>query len=114
MTASFREALAERVLVLDGAMGTQIHAAELDLERDYLGLENCVEVVNRTRPEVIQAIHEAYLEVGCDVVETNTFGCNPLVLGEFGIGWARGRSWSRSGTRRTARSRPRTASRRAD
>jgi 5-methyltetrahydrofolate--homocysteine methyltransferase len=85
MTASFREALAERVLVLDGAMGTQIHAADLDLERDYLGLENCVEVVNRTRPEVIQAIHEAYLEAGCDVVETNTFGCNPLVLGEFGI-----------------------------
>lgn len=85
MSESFREALAERVLVLDGAMGTQIHAADLDLERDYLGLENCVEVINRTRPEVIQAIHEAYLEVGCDAVETNTFGCNPLVLGEFGI-----------------------------
>jgi 5-methyltetrahydrofolate--homocysteine methyltransferase len=85
MTVSFREALAERVLVLDGAMGTQIHAADLEVERDYLGHENCVEVVNRTRPEVIQAIHEGYLEVGCDAVETNTFGCNPLVLGEFGI-----------------------------
>jgi 5-methyltetrahydrofolate--homocysteine methyltransferase len=85
MTASFREALAERVLVLDGAMGTQIHGADLELERDYLGHENCVEVINRTRPEVIQAIHEGYLEVGCDAVETNTFGCNPLVLGEFGI-----------------------------
>ncbi|MFN0006436.1 MAG: methionine synthase [Planctomycetota bacterium] len=85
MSASFREALAERVLVLDGAMGTQIHAADLELERDYLGLENCVEIINRTRPEVIEAIHEGYLEVGCDAVETNTFGCNPLVLGEFGI-----------------------------
>jgi len=85
MTQTFREALAERVLVLDGAMGTQIHGADLELERDYLGLENCVEVINRTRPEVIQAIHEGYLEAGCDAVETNTFGCNPLVLGEFGI-----------------------------
>ena len=83
--ASLREALAERVLVLDGAMGTQIHAADLDVERDYLGHENCVEIINETRPEVIQRIHEGYLEVGCDVVETNTFGCNPLVLGEFGI-----------------------------
>ena len=85
MSASFREALAERVLVLDGAMGTQIHSADLDLERDYLGHENCVEIINQTRPEVIQKIHEGYLEVGCDLVETNTFGCNPLVLGEFGI-----------------------------
>jgi 5-methyltetrahydrofolate--homocysteine methyltransferase len=67
-------------------MGTQIHAADLEVERDYLGHENCVEVINETRPEVIQRIHEGYLEVGCDVVETNTFGCNPLVLGEFGIG----------------------------
>ena len=86
MSASLREAMAERVLVLDGAMGTQIHAADLDLVRDYLGHENCVEVINQTRPEVIQRIHEGYLEVGCDIVETNTFGCNPLVLGEFGIG----------------------------
>jgi len=85
MSLSFRDALAERVLVLDGAMGTQIHAADLDLERDYLGKENCVELINATRPDVIQRIHETYLEVGCDVVETNTFGCNPLVLSEFGI-----------------------------
>jgi 5-methyltetrahydrofolate--homocysteine methyltransferase len=85
MSASFRDALAERVLVLDGAMGTQIHAADLEIERDYLGHENCVEIINQTRPEVIQGIHEGYLAVGCDIVETNTFGCNPLVLGEFGI-----------------------------
>ncbi|MBL8862535.1 MAG: methionine synthase [Planctomycetes bacterium] len=85
MTTPLRRALAERVLVLDGAMGTQIHAAHLDLERDYCGHENCVDFVNLTRPEVIQAIHEAYLEAGCDLVETNTFGAMPHVLAEFGL-----------------------------
>ena len=53
MTTPLRRALAERVLVLDGAMGTQIHAAHLDLDRDYHGHENCVDFVNLTRPEVI-------------------------------------------------------------
>ncbi|MFO1011208.1 MAG: methionine synthase [Planctomycetota bacterium] len=82
---ALREALATRVLVLDGAMGTQIHAANLDLDRDYEGHENCVDVVSVTRPEVIQKIHEAYLEAGADLVETNTFGAMPHVLSEFGI-----------------------------
>jgi 5-methyltetrahydrofolate--homocysteine methyltransferase len=80
-----REILQERVLVLDGAMGTQIHAANLETERDYHGHENCVDYVNLTRPEVVQKIHEAYLEAGADVVETNTFGAMPHVLSEFGI-----------------------------
>jgi 5-methyltetrahydrofolate--homocysteine methyltransferase len=85
MKPSLRAALAERVLVLDGAMGTQIHVANLDLERDYHGHENCCEYVNTTRPDVIQKIHEAYLEAGCDIVETNTFGGMPHVLTEFGL-----------------------------
>jgi len=83
--SALREALATRVLVLDGAMGTQIHAAELELERDYLGLENCVDIVCVTRPDAIQRIHENYLAAGADIVETNTFGAMPHVLGEFGI-----------------------------
>jgi len=74
-----------RVFVLDGAMGTQIHAAELDLEKDYLGQENCCEVVNLTRPDVVRGIHEAFLAVGCDGVETNTFSGSALVLAEFGL-----------------------------
>ena len=82
---ALREALEQRVLVLDGAMGTQIHAANLELERDYAGHENCVDIVSVTRPEVIQRIHESYLEAGADIVETNTFGAMPHVLGEFGI-----------------------------
>ena len=86
MSYNLREALDRRVLVLDGAMGTQIHAADLDLERDYQGLENCPEIINHTRPEVIRSIHEAYLAAGCDAVETNTFGGAVLTLNEFGLG----------------------------
>ncbi|TAJ15454.1 MAG: methionine synthase, partial [Planctomycetota bacterium] len=85
MTYDLREALDRRVLVLDGAMGTQIHAADLELERDYLGLENCPEIINHTRPEVIRAIHESYLAAGSDAVETNTFGGSVLTLAEFGL-----------------------------
>jgi 5-methyltetrahydrofolate--homocysteine methyltransferase len=85
MTAAFREALKQRVLVLDGAMGTSIHSAELELERDFLGLENCCEILCASRPDVIRGIHESFLAVGCDAVETDTFGANPLVLSEFGI-----------------------------
>ncbi len=85
MSSSFREALKERVLILDGAMGTQLHAANLDLEKDYLGLENCMELICATRPDVLRKIHGEYFAAGADVVETNTFGANPLVLAEFGI-----------------------------
>ncbi len=85
MALNFRQALKQRVLVLDGAMGTQIHAANLELDTDYQGLENCVEIINITRPEVIQSIHERYLAVGCDAVETNTFGGMEHVLGENGL-----------------------------
>ncbi|MDP6539027.1 MAG: methionine synthase [Planctomycetota bacterium] len=77
--------LDRRVLVTDGAMGTQIHAADLDLARDYHDLENCCEIINLTRPEVIRDIHEAFLAVGCDAVETNTFSGSALVLEEFGL-----------------------------
>jgi 5-methyltetrahydrofolate--homocysteine methyltransferase len=80
-----RRALRQRVLVLDGAMGTMIHAAHLELERDYLGHENCCEVINLTRPEVVQGIHAAFLAAGCDAVETNSFGGMPHVLREFGL-----------------------------
>jgi len=80
-----RRALEERVLVIDGAMGTQIHAADLELQRDYLGQENCCEIINLTRPDVIRGIHEGYLAVGADAVETNTFGGMKHVLAEFGL-----------------------------
>ncbi len=66
-------------------MGTSIHTHDLDLERDYLGCENCTDVLAISRPDVIGEIHDSFLAVGADVVETDTFGANPLVLAEFDL-----------------------------
>jgi 5-methyltetrahydrofolate--homocysteine methyltransferase len=82
---SFLEALEHRVLVCDGAVGTQIQAAGLSIE-DFEGLDGCNEVLNVTRPDVIHSIHSAYIEAGADIIETNTFGSLPWVLDEYGIG----------------------------
>ncbi len=82
---AFLDALAERVLVCDGAVGTQIQAAELSLE-DFNGLDGCNEILNVTRPDVIRRIHQAYVEAGADIIETNTFGSIPWVLDEYEIG----------------------------
>ncbi|MBI5864168.1 MAG: methionine synthase [Planctomycetes bacterium] len=65
-------------------MGTGIHSLELPVS-DYRGLENCSEILNLTRPDAIERIHRSFLEVGCDVVETNTFGGMKHVLAEFGL-----------------------------
>jgi 5-methyltetrahydrofolate--homocysteine methyltransferase len=82
--APFLQALQHRVLVLDGAMGTSIHALDLP-DSDFRGLENCSEILIETRPEAIEQIHRQFLEVGCDAVETNTFGANRVVLAEFDL-----------------------------
>jgi 5-methyltetrahydrofolate--homocysteine methyltransferase len=78
--------LESRVLVLDGAMGTMLQQARLRAA-DFGGaaLEGCNENLNRTRPDVVLAIHRAYLEAGADVIETNTFGGTRLVLGDYGL-----------------------------
>ncbi|MBI1336065.1 MAG: methionine synthase [Phycisphaera sp.] len=81
----FARHLEQRTLLFDGAMGTSIHNIELDLDKDYLGKENCTEVLVLTRPDVIQGIHESFLAVGADAVETDTFGANTIVLGEFDL-----------------------------
>ncbi len=80
----FLDALDDRILIFDGAMGTQLHAANLPLS-DYNGLENCSEILNFTRPDVVRSIHENYFRAGADVVETNTFGGSRVVLAEFGL-----------------------------
>lgn len=80
----FLERLAEQVLIFDGAMGTSIHALDLPLS-DYNGLENCSEILNLTRPDAIESIHRSFFDVGCDAVETNTFGGMKHVLAEFGL-----------------------------
>lgn len=81
----FLQLLQQRVVYFDGAMGTSIHELELDLEKDYLGLENCTEVLVLTRPDAIRGIHETYLAAGADAVETDTFGAMPHVLCEFDL-----------------------------
>ena len=82
---AFLKLLETRVVYFDGAMGTSIHNLDLDLETDYMGLENCTEVLVLTRPDAIQSIHEAHLEGGADAVETDTFGAMPHVLCEFDL-----------------------------
>ena len=81
---SILDALQDRVLLFDGGMGTQIQGFNLPL-KDYSGLENCSEILNFTRPDVIQEIHSRYFAAGSDIVETNTFGASPWVLAEFGL-----------------------------
>jgi 5-methyltetrahydrofolate--homocysteine methyltransferase len=78
------ETLSQRVMVGDGAMGTQLQAADLTLD-DFRGLEGCNEILNETRPDVLENIHRAYFEAGADAVETNTFGCNLSNLGDYDI-----------------------------
>ncbi|HVT89105.1 MAG TPA: methionine synthase [Tepidisphaeraceae bacterium] len=73
MRKPFLQLVSERVVVLDGSMGANLHSRDLDLKRDWCGFENACEVLNLSRPDIIGEIHESFLEVGCDAVETNTF-----------------------------------------
>ena len=81
---SLLDVLTQRVLVADGAMGTMLQSAPLSLD-DFAGLEGCNEILNITRPDIVRAIHQGYLEAGADAVESNTFGANLANLAEYGI-----------------------------
>lgn len=81
---SLRSVLGTRVLIADGAMGTMLQAQDPTVE-DFQGHEGCNEVLNVSRPDVVLAVHEAYLEAGSDLIETNTFGANLAALGDYGI-----------------------------
>ncbi|WP_027501841.1 methionine synthase [Rhodococcus sp. UNC363MFTsu5.1] len=91
------DALSQRVVIGDGAMGTMLQDADLTLD-DFLGLEGCNEILNETRPDVLADIHRAYFEAGADAVETNTFGCNLPNLADYDISH-RIRDLSERGTR---------------
>ena len=84
MESSFLQAVNQRVVIYDGAMGSLIQDMRPSLD-DFWGKENCSEVLNLSRPEMIRDIHRQYLRIGADVVETNTFGATNIVLGEFGL-----------------------------
>jgi 5-methyltetrahydrofolate--homocysteine methyltransferase len=105
MQSPLLEGLCERVLVYDGAMGTQLQAAQLEDADFVLGrsqdlpeaarqaaqrlgdkvLDGCNEILVFTRPDVVEAIHARYLQAGSDLIETNTFGCTSIVLGEYDV-----------------------------
>ncbi|MBQ1091084.1 methionine synthase [Streptomyces sp. B93] len=82
--SALRQALASRVVVADGAMGTMLQAQEPTLD-DFQQLEGCNEVLNVTRPDIVRTVHAAYFDAGVDCVETNTFGANLSALGEYDI-----------------------------
>jgi len=75
----FRKTLAERVVVFDGATGTRLYDRGIFLNR-------CFDELNLSAPELVEGVHREYVEVGCDVVETNTFGANRLKLEKHGLG----------------------------
>ncbi|MFN2518568.1 MAG: homocysteine S-methyltransferase family protein, partial [Jatrophihabitantaceae bacterium] len=84
LKSSLLDALAERVVVADGAMGTMLQVADLSLD-DFEGLEGCNEILNVSRPDVVRSVHDAYYRAGSDAVETNTFGSNWANLAEYDI-----------------------------
>src|SRR5260370_4065965 len=80
--SNFLQLVKDHVVIYDGAMGKNIQKRNPALD-DYWGKENCSEVLVLSRPDIIRDIHADFFRVGCDIVETNTFGGTGLVLGEF-------------------------------
>jgi len=80
----FLKLLREKIVVLDGAMGTNIQRRNLSAD-DFGGLEGCNEYLVVTRPDIIEEIHASFLSVGCDAVETDSFGASRIVLAEYGL-----------------------------
>ncbi len=92
MSPSLLSQMDRRVLLFDGAMGTSIHSCADCRREDWLGRDNCTDILVRSRPDMIQRIHESMLAAGADIVETNTFGSNLLVAADFDqemVGWVR-------------------------
>ncbi len=82
---TLNELINERYLILDGAMGTEIQSIEVP-QSAWPEAIGCNELLNATAPEIIGAIHRAFLEAGADILKANTFGCLPWVLDEFALG----------------------------
>src|SRR6266571_4816986 len=82
--ADFLQTVRERVVVYDGAMGTNIQVRQPTMD-DFWGKEGCNELLSLSRPDIIRDIHADFFSIGCDVVETNTFGATRVVLAEYGL-----------------------------
>ncbi|MFN8103735.1 MAG: methionine synthase [Acidimicrobiia bacterium] len=81
----FLELARRKIVVFDGGMGTAIQGYDLSVEDDYRGNEGMTEMLCLTRPDVVKEIHASFFEAGCDVVETDSFGSNHVVLNEYGM-----------------------------
>jgi 5-methyltetrahydrofolate--homocysteine methyltransferase len=79
------DALRDMVLLCDGGTGSRVQSMDLQVERDYWNQENCTEILNLSRPDLVRELHRGYFAAGADMVETNTFGGSPITLGEFGL-----------------------------
>lgn len=84
MSHPFLKKLNEKVLVFDGAMGTNLQTLNLT-SQDFGGKDGCNEYLVVSKPDAIRSVHESFLKAGCDVIETNTFGSNRIVLAEYGL-----------------------------
>ena len=80
----FNNILKDRILVYDGAMGTNLIAQQLKSE-NYGGKDGCSEALNLYCPDSVSKVHKSFLEAGCDVIETNTFGGTRITLKEYGL-----------------------------
>ena len=85
MTTPILEALRARVLLCDGGTGSRVQVMPLDIERDYWNQENCTEILNLSRPDIVRELARGYFAAGSDMVQTNTFGGSPITLAEFGL-----------------------------
>ncbi|MBT3330533.1 MAG: methionine synthase [Rhodospirillaceae bacterium] len=79
------EHLRQEVLLCDGAMGSRVQQADLDIEIDYWGQENCTEILNLSRPDIVREIQAGFVAAGSDILLTNTFGGSPITLAEFDL-----------------------------
>jgi 5-methyltetrahydrofolate--homocysteine methyltransferase len=89
MLETIKDIIKNRVLVIDGAMGTQLQLADIKSEEwiyEGADLEGCNELLNLTAPHILETIHDGYAKAGADLISTNTFGSMPWVLDEYGIG----------------------------
>lgn len=76
--ADIREEIKKRILVIDGAMGTQL------MERGVLP-SDCFDAQNLKNPQIVESVHQAYVDAGADIIETNTFGANRIKLADYGL-----------------------------
>ena len=82
--SNYLQTVRDRVVIYDGAMGTNVQLRQPSVD-DFWGNEGCNEILCLSRPDLIKDIHAAFFAVGCDVVETDTFGATRIVLSEYGL-----------------------------